>query len=60
METMNEFFEWWMVKHYILSTIITPQITLAWALYKGLWWRGIASFFLWSLQDGDLAVNRNH
>ena len=40
---MVDFLSWWIEKHYIWSTILTPQITLAWALYKGLWIRGIMS-----------------
>ena len=40
---MNEFLSWWIEKHYIWSTLLTPQITLAWAFYQGLWMRGIMS-----------------
>lgn len=41
-----DFITWWLDKHYIWSTVLTPEIVLAWAFYKGLVGRGIAAFLL--------------
>lgn len=41
-----EFIEWYLDKHYIISTLLTPILALIWAVYKGLVLRGIVAFML--------------
>lgn len=41
-----EFLQWWFDKHYIFSTIITTEMTLAWCAFNGLIWRGLFCIFL--------------
>jgi hypothetical protein len=41
-----DFINWWLEEHFIISTIITPALSLAWSFYKGLFIRGIISGFL--------------
>ena len=41
-----EFITWWFDSHYIVSTIFTPGMALAWCVYKGLVFRGIVAFLI--------------
>jgi len=36
-----DFITWWFNHHYVVSTLLTPFMTLAWVFYKGLVIRGI-------------------
>ena len=38
-----DFIYWWFDEHYIVSTLLTPVMTLAWCVYKELIIRGIIS-----------------
>jgi len=51
-----DFLAWWFMKHYIISTLLTPGMTLAWAIYKGLVVRALVAFFLMLLGIGVSAV----
>ncbi len=42
-----DFITWWFQEHYIISTIITPGLTLVWCGFNGLLVRGIITFFIW-------------
>lgn len=42
-----EFLTWWFDSHYIISTIFTPGLTLAWCMFKEIVGRGIVAFLLW-------------
>ncbi len=41
-----EFLTWWFDKHYIVSTLITTEMAIAWCVYKGLVVRGLVCVFL--------------
>lgn len=45
---IDKFFMWWLEDHYILSTLLTPFITMIWCIFKGeALWRGLAAAFVW-------------
>ena len=44
MNEFDSFIKWWFVDHWFWSTLITPQITFAYACWKGLVIRAIVSF----------------
>lgn len=41
-----DFITWWFDHHYIVSTIMTPGLSLAWCVYKGLVVRALFAFCL--------------
>lgn len=48
-----EFITWWFETHYIASTLFTPGLTLAWCIFKGLFWRGVVACVVWMLITGN-------
>jgi len=51
---IEKFFIWWLEEHYILSTILTPFITMIWCIFKGEFiWRGLAALGIWILYAGN-------
>jgi hypothetical protein len=41
-----DFINWWFDQHYIVSTLLTPVMSLAWCFYQELIFRGIISGIL--------------
>ena len=39
-----DFLTWWFDEHYIVSTIVTPALSIAWAIYKDRAIRLLLSF----------------
>ena len=42
----SKFLVWWFDTHYIWSTLLTPQFTVAWAFYNDLVARAVVAIFL--------------
>ena len=42
-----EFLSWWFDTHYIVSTLMTPGLTVAWAAWRDLDARFWVAFVVW-------------
>ena len=41
-----DFVSWWFDQHFIVSTICTPLLTVAWCTYNEILVRGVAAFLI--------------